>query len=87
MANTLSAKKQIRKIKTKTAVNKYWKETIKSSSRDILNNIKETDKASIMKKFNSFKSAVDRATKRKVLHKNKAARIKSKMSRIIIANK
>lgn len=87
MANTPSAKKQIRKIKTKTKDNRYWKETIKASSRSILDNLKDADKATIDKKFNLFKSVVDKAALRKILHKNKAARMKSKMSKVIATSK
>lgn len=79
MANTKSAKKEIRKTKRKTSVNKYWKNTLKQALRALSNNIYKKDKENAQKTLNTVKSVVDKAAKNKVIHKNKAARVKSKL--------
>ncbi len=76
MPITKSALKALRKDKRKTAINRPIKSRVKSS----LDQVKESKTAdSLSLAF----SAIDKALKRHLIHRNKAARLKSKASKII----
>ncbi|PIR43177.1 30S ribosomal protein S20 [candidate division WWE3 bacterium CG10_big_fil_rev_8_21_14_0_10_32_10] len=79
MANTKSAKKQIRKIKSKTSVNRYWKVSIKDSVKKLNEAIEKKDKKGIMDLLGKSKSLIDKSAQRNVIHKNKARRMKSNL--------
>lgn len=79
MANTTQAKKMVRKIKNKTAYNKWWKTKIKGAIK-ALDEIVAQPEHSQEKATASYKelqTVVDKAQKNGVIKKNKANRIKS----------
>lgn len=75
-----SAKKKLRKDKKRTAQNK----TIKDTLQDIL---KKARKSPSAKTVNQAVSLADKAAKRHILHKNKAARIKATLSKLLTSEK
>ena len=76
MANHKSTKKRIRSNKAKYEGNKYLHKTVRNAMRSILSDSesKDTDK-----KKPKIVSMIDKLEKRNVIHKNKAARLKSKL--------
>jgi ribosomal protein S20 len=82
MANTMSAKKNIRSSLRKKDHNQSWKRTI----RELVKSIKEgisskSAPADLNNKLHALQKAVDKASKNKVIHKNKANRLKSMYAR------
>ena len=73
MANHNSSKKRIRSSKTRNEENKYLHKTIRNAIKS-LSSDKENDK-----KVPKIVSMIDKLEKRNIIHKNKAARLKSKL--------
>lgn len=71
-----SAKKKLRQDKLRTAVNRVYRNRIKEALKEVRE--KKTKKALV-----SAYSALDRGAKKKVIHKNKAARLKSRLVKLI----
>ena len=82
MPNLKTAKKNLRKTKKRTALNKQHKNKIDYLIRKIKNGVKEGAK-NLQELLKNLYKAVDKAAKEKVIHKNKASRIKSKMAKLI----
>lgn len=74
MANTSNAKKAIRSSKRKATHNKMWKKKIKLAIKDATLNV---NKKTFGESLSKLQKTVDKATKKNVIHKNKANRIKS----------
>lgn len=79
MANTSQAKKMVRKIKNKTAYNKWWKTKIKNAIKSLDEIVGKTDpsKEEAAASYKELQQIVDKAQKNGVIKKNKANRIKS----------
>ncbi len=82
MPNLESGKKALRQSKKRTALNKRYKNRIKSLTRELNNLVKEGSKDAT-EKLASFYKAVDKATKKNIIHKNTAARRKSSMTKTV----
>jgi|TARA_B100000530_G_scaffold327268_1_gene266865 small subunit ribosomal protein S20 len=75
MANHKSTKKRIRSTKVRQEGNKYLHKTVRNAMRGaLLDSSKEGEK-----KTPKIISMIDKLEKRNVIHKNKAARLKSKL--------
>ena len=74
MPITKSAQKALRQTKRRTQRNKTWKENLKSA-------IKKAGKDKSKEAVSYAFKVVDKAAKAGIIHKNKAARIKSKLSK------
>ena len=85
MANTKSALKRVRQIKTRTERNKTVRTRMKSLRRKAIEAAAagKTDEARAA--LNEFSSAVDLAQKTNVVHRNKAANLKSKTTKAVKA--
>lgn len=86
MANLKSSKKDIRRIKRRTEARKPFARNAYMSVKKILKlvsagNIKEA--AEMLPE--AFK-AIDKAAKKNIMHANKAARLKSRISRAVSTN-
>ncbi len=78
MANHKSALKRIRNSETKRLRNRYQHKT----ARTIIKNLKNTtDKAEAEKKLTEAYSVVDKLAKKNIIHKNKAANLKSSLTK------
>lgn len=78
MANIKSAKKRIRNSETKQERNKYQHKT----ARTVLKKVKEsTSKKEAGELLDKATSMLDKLAKKGVIHKNKAANLKSKLTR------
>lgn len=74
MPVTKSAIKKLRQDKRKTAVNKKTKQQLDS----VVKGVKKAKKTSLQEAY----SKIDKAVKKGVIHSNKAARLKSQLSKI-----
>jgi small subunit ribosomal protein S20 len=77
MANHKSALKRIRQNEKRRNHNKYYAKTTRNAIKDLRN---ETDKEEAVKSFPKVVSMIDKLAKKNVIHKNKAANLKSKLA-------
>ena len=78
MANHKGAEKRIRSSSTKQESNHYHAVTVRNSIKKVRTSI---DKAEVIKQLPGVVSMLDKLAKKKVIHKNKAANLKSKLMR------
>ncbi len=82
MANHKSALKRIRSNEAKRLRNRYQHKT----ARNAIRSIKSTeDKAEAEKKLPEVISMIDRLAKKNIIHNNKAANLKSKLTKQVAA--
>lgn len=82
MANHKSALKRIRNSEAKRLRNRYQHK----STRTAIKKLKETEsKAEAEKLFPSVVSMIDKLAKKNIIHDNKAANLKSSLSKYIAA--
>ena len=80
MANHQSALKRIRSNETKRLRNKYQSTTC----RTFIKKLKAaSDKKDASTLFNKVSSMLDKLAKRNIIHSNKSANLKSKLSKLI----
>ena len=78
MANHTSAEKRIRNTKTKRTQNRYQGRTV----RNAVKKLRETEEPeTLVKELSKVVSQIDKLAKKNVIHKNKAANLKSKLMR------
>ena len=83
MANHKATKKDVRQAAKRRERNKYYGKTTRNAIRDL----KAASGNEAGEKFPSVASMIDKLAKRRVIHKNKAANLKSKLSKKILADK
>ena len=76
MPNIKSAKKKMRKDVKRTKHNAFYREAIKKAMR-LSAKLKEDEK-----ELRKTLSLIDKAAKKKIIHKNKAARLKSRVMKL-----
>lgn len=88
MANIKAAKKAIRSSKRKQKHNIFWKNRFKNAARALNDDISEKKEFSIIEeRYKLLQKYLDRAVREKVIHKNKASRVKSKYAQKVTALK
>jgi small subunit ribosomal protein S20 len=80
MANHFSALKRARQTSKRTAVNRANTSRLRSSLRELRTAIAKADKEGASKAYRETVSALDKAIQKGVIHKNTAARYKSRLS-------
>ncbi|WP_341759945.1 30S ribosomal protein S20 [Candidatus Endowatersipora endosymbiont of Watersipora subatra] len=80
MANTPSAKKEIRKINRRTAINKSRRTRMRSYLRNIEEAISNGDENSASQCFRLVQSSLKRSASKGIIHKNTASRKISRLS-------
>ncbi|MEO0397996.1 MAG: 30S ribosomal protein S20 [Pseudomonadota bacterium] len=80
MANTSSAKKMVRKIARRTAVNKSRRSRVRTFLRKVEDAIKSGDKAAAADAFKAAQPELHRAASKGVIHKRTVARKLSRLS-------
>ena len=75
MANHKSTKKRIRSTKSRKEGNQYLHKTLRNAMKSFLSEKSEENS----KNSSPIISMIDKLQKRNVIHKNKAARLKSKL--------
>ncbi|MFV0249044.1 MAG: 30S ribosomal protein S20 [Tenacibaculum sp.] len=81
MANHKSALKRIRSNQTKRLRNRYQHKTVRNAVRKLRNT---TDKKQAEAMLPSVVSMLDKLAKNNIIHKNKAANLKSKLAKHIV---
>ncbi len=79
MANTKSALKALRQDKKRAARNTGTKKKIEYFTKQITRAVEGKDASQAEKLFVELQKTLDKATKRKVVHRNAAARTKSRI--------
>ena len=85
MANTSSAKKNVRKMARKTAVNKARRSSVRTFLRRVEDAIAAGDKAAANAALKEAEPAVMRAVSKGIFHKNIASRKISRLSKRVKA--
>ncbi len=80
MANIKSSKKDIRRIKKRTFINNGYRIDLDKKKKDFLKEPSE-------KKLPEIFSVLDKMSKKNIIHPNKASRIKSRMSKMVLSLK
>ncbi len=87
MANNKSAKKRIKISKRNRLINRYYKTSVRTLIKLFLKNLKLSknnqtpeSREKLKTILNSIYSFLDKGTKKKVFHKNTAARQKSRLA-------
>ena len=83
MANHKATKKDVRQAAKRRERNKYYGKTTRNAIRDF----KAAGDKEAAEKFPEVASMIDKLAKRGVIHKNKAANLKSKLARKAVAAK
>ncbi len=78
MANHKSAEKRIRSNETKRTLNKYHGKTVRNAVKKLRST---EEKETLTKDMPKVVSQIDKLAKKSVIHKNKAANLKSKLMR------
>ncbi len=81
MANHKSALKRIRNNETKRLRNRYQHKT----TRNAIKKLKNAEKAEAEKLYPSVISMIDKLAKKNIIHDNKAANLKSKLTKHVAA--
>lgn len=87
MAHSLSAKKRIRQNEQARARNRWRLRAMRDAVKDLREKILHGSVADAEKSFKTAAAVVDRVAGRGVIHKNTAARIKSRLSARVKAKK
>lgn len=82
MANHLSAKKRIRNSESRRLRNRYQHKTARTAIKELK---ETTDKAEAEKLYPEVTSKIDKLAKKNIIHKNKAANLKSELAKMISA--
>lgn len=77
MANHKSALKRIRQNEKRRVQNRYYAKTARNAIKELRS---QTDKEEAVKSYPSVASMIDKLAKRNIIHKNKAANLKSKLA-------
>ncbi|MDX8386283.1 MAG: 30S ribosomal protein S20 [Gallionella sp.] len=85
MANTAQTRKRARQAIKQNAHNSGLRSELRTAIKKVVKAITAGDKAAAQTVYQSSMSTVDRIADKKIIHKNKAARHKSRMSAAIKA--
>lgn len=82
MANHKSSLKRIRQEKVRTLHHKYYAKTMRNAVRKLR---ATTDKEAALKLYPTVQKMLDKLAKTNIIHKNKAANLKSSLTKHIVA--
>ncbi|HSI86164.1 MAG: 30S ribosomal protein S20 [Candidatus Methylacidiphilales bacterium] len=83
MANTRSAAKQARVSKRRRVINVAVKKVIRASEKNIRGLAKASKSEDALKALPQFQAEMDKAAKKGIIHKNTAARHKSRVAKLL----
>ena len=87
MANTAQARKRARQSVKVNAHNSALRSTLRTAIKKVLKAVEAGDKTAAMITYQENVSVIDRIADKKIIHKNKAARHKSRLTAAIKALK
>ncbi len=82
MANHLSSKKRIRQTETRRIENRYYAVTMRNALKKLR---KTTNKEEAVKVLPELTSMLDKLAKKNIIHKNKAANLKSSITKHVVS--
>lgn len=82
MPNIKSAKKRVLTSATKNKINTFGRSSMKTAIKNVEKSVKANDTETIVEKANIALKRIDKAVSSGLIHKNKAARQKSKIAKI-----
>ncbi|HJV19346.1 MAG TPA: 30S ribosomal protein S20 [Sediminibacterium sp.] len=82
MANHSATKKDVRQASKRRDRNRYYGKTTRNAIRDLKSN---TEKKAYDEQLPNVISMIDKLAKRGIIHKNKAANLKSKLAKKTVA--
>ena len=85
MANTTQARKRARQSEQRRKHNAALKSTLRTAIKNVKKAIAAGDKAAATKTLQASTAVVDRIADKRIIHKNKAARHKSRLARQVKA--
>jgi len=85
MANTAQARKRARQSVKVNAHNAALRSTLRTAIKKVIKAIQTGDKAAAVASYQENVSVIDRIADKKIIHKNKAARHKSRLTAAIKA--
>jgi small subunit ribosomal protein S20 len=85
MANTAQARKRARQNDKQRAHNASLKSAFRTAIKKIIKSITSGDKKAAQETYNNNVTIIDRIADKKIVHKNKAARHKSRLNTAIKA--
>jgi small subunit ribosomal protein S20 len=77
-----SAKKRVKITEKKTAQNKEWKQRLKDAIKNMEKAVEAGDKEAAAEQLKETKKVIDKAVTRNIIHKNNAARKKSRLTKM-----
>lgn len=80
MANTPQAKKRVKQAEKSRALNASQRSSMRTSVKSVLKAIVAGDKAAAQAAYTKACSLLDRSARKGLIHKNKAARLKSRIN-------
>ncbi|MDR0615609.1 MAG: 30S ribosomal protein S20 [Synergistaceae bacterium] len=80
MPNKKSAAKRVLIAEKNRLYNRYWKTRCKTAAKNFLAAVNGNDQEAALTRLNEAQSALDKAVTKGVIHRNTAARRKSKMA-------
>ena len=83
MANSKQAIKRARQNSDKYKLSHAQRSVVRTAVKAVKADIQTKDKAKAVESFNKAQKIIDTAASKKVLHKNSAARTKSRLSKAI----
>jgi small subunit ribosomal protein S20 len=87
MPHTKSAAKRLRQNEKRRKRNKTWVKQVKKQTRAFADALKGGDAAKVGTEFTAATKKLDKAAAKGVIHKNKAARMKSRLAKKVNAAK
>jgi len=81
MAHSRSAKKRIRQNLKRRSINRWRKSRIKDEVKAFLDAVQAGDKAQAQQKYQAASKALDKVAATSTIHKNTAARRKSRLAK------
>ena len=85
MANSPQARKRARQNVTRKLRNRSYRSSIRTSIKSLLNAISSGDKKAAPAAYQQATSAIDKGAGKGLMHKNNAARLKSRLNKRIQA--
>jgi len=87
VAHSLSAKKRVRQNDKKKAINRVRKSMVKTQIKHVEDALKAGDVAKVEQEFNKAVKKIDKVASTSTMHKNTAARKKSRLAKKVNALK
>jgi len=85
MPHSTSAKKRVKQNEKSRLENKAKKSEMRTQLKKVRDAVKDGDKATALKELSRAMKLLDKAAKKNIVHKNKAAREKSRLQKTIDA--